>query len=250
MKMYQKIGIKVSRNYSPNFNPSKRLKKKIKFIIIHYTGMKTESSAIQRLQNPKFKVSSHFCIKKNGDILVLVPELYESWHSGISNWKKYKSLNKYSIGIEITNPGHQHGYKNFTSKQIYNLKKLLNYLMKKYKIDKKCILGHSDISPNRKKDPGEKFPWQKLSKNKLVWWHKLDQKKIKKLRKIKIISQNEKKIFFKNLYKIGYNKIRGLKAHLNDKYLTIAFQRRFRPSIIDGKIDKECLLISKNLVLN
>ena len=248
--MYQKMGIKVTSNYSPNFNPKKRLKKKIKFIIIHYTGMKTESAALQRLQNPKHKVSSHFYIKKNGNALVLVPELYEAWHAGISNWKNYKSLNKYSIGIEITNPGHEYGYKVFSSKQIYTLKKLLGYLIKKYKINKKCILGHSDISPERKKDPGEKFPWHLLAKNKLVWWHGLDLKKIKKKRKVKLITPIEKNRFFKNLYKIGYNKIRGLKPHVNNKFLTIAFQRRFRQSVIDGKVDKECLLISKNLIKN
>ena len=84
----------MTPNYSPNFNLIKRLKKKIKFIIIHYTGMKTESAAIKKLQDPKSKVSSHFYIKKNGNILVLVPELYEAWHAGISNWKNYKSLNK------------------------------------------------------------------------------------------------------------------------------------------------------------
>tara|TARA_B100001059_G_scaffold233845_1_gene274860 strand:+ start:739 stop:1491 length:753 start_codon:yes stop_codon:yes gene_type:complete len=250
MKMYQKTGIKVTTNYSPNFNLNKRLKKKIKFIIIHYTGMKTESSAIKRLQDSKYKVSSHFYIKNNGSILVLVPELYEAWHAGVSNWKSYKLVNKYSIGIEITNPGHQYGYKNFSSKQIFALKKLLKYLMKKYRISKKCILGHSDVSPNRKKDPGEKFPWKKLAKNGLCLWHTLDIKKIKKLRKIKVTSKIEKNRFFLNLQKIGYNNVKGIKNNISNKYLTMAFQRRFRQSIIDGKIDKECLLISKNLLLN
>ena len=248
--MYQIIGKKVTRNYSPNFSSNKRLKKKIKFIIIHYTGMKTESVAIKKLQNPKSKVSSHFYIKKNGNILVLVPELYEAWHAGVSNWKNYKSLNKNSIGIEITNPGHQYGYKNFTSKQILSLKKLLNYLIKKYKIKKEFILGHSDISPDRKKDPGEKFPWQILSKSKLSYWHNLDLIKIKKHRNIKLTSQNEKNKFFKNLYKIGYNEIKPPKSYINKKYLVVAFQRRFRQSLINGKIDKECLLISNNLTSN
>ena len=248
--MYQNIGIKVTPNYSPNFNLIKRSKKKIKFIIIHYTGMKTESAAIKKLQDSKSKVSSHFYIKKNGNILVLVPELYEAWHAGVSNWKNYKSLNKNSIGIEITNPGHQYGYKNFTSKQILSLKKLLNYLIKKYKIKKEFILGHSDISPDRKKDPGEKFPWQILSKSKLSYWHNLDLKKIKEQRNVKLSSQNEKNMFFKNLYKIGYGNIKPPRSDINNKYLIIAFQRRFRQSLINGKIDKECLLISNNLTSN
>ena len=234
-------------NYSPNFSIPKRQKKRIKFIIIHYTGMKKEQDAIKRLQSTKSKVSTHYLIKENGEILVLVPDLYEAWHAGLSNWKNHKYLNKNSIGIEITNPGHQHGYKNFSQKQISSLKKLLISLIKKFKIKKKYILGHSDISPDRKKDPGEKFPWAKLAKNGLVWCHNLDSKKIKKLRKVKLLSKFEENIFLKNLYKIGYKKIEGLKLDKNIDYLTKAFQRRFRQDLVDGKIDQECLMISKNL---
>ena len=246
--MYQKIGLKMATSYSPNFNLPKRSKKRIKFIIIHYTGMKKEFDSIRRLQDPKSKVSSHYLIKKNGDLISLVPDLYEAWHAGVSSWKNYKSLNKNSIGIEITNPGHQYGYRNFSSKQIFSLKKLLNFLMKRYKIKKYCILGHSDISPGRKKDPGEKFPWETLAKNKLAFWHNLNQKKIKKFRNENLSTNIEKNIFLKNLNKIGYNDIKGLKFHRNSRYLTMAFQRRFRQSLVNGKIDKECLLISKNLL--
>ena len=96
--------------------------------------MKKETDAIKRLCDYKSKVSSHYFIKNNGDILNLVPDLYEAWHAGKSSWKKYKSLNKYSIGIEINNPGHEFGYKAFNSKQIFSLKKLLKFLIKKYKI--------------------------------------------------------------------------------------------------------------------
>ena len=132
--MYQKIGLKMATSYSPNFNLPKRAKNRIKFIIIHYTGMKKESAAIKRLQDPKSKVSSHYLIKNNGGIINLVPDLYEAWHAGVSSWKHFTSLNKNSIGIEITNPGHQYGYRNFSSKQILSLKKLLYFLIKKYRI--------------------------------------------------------------------------------------------------------------------
>ena len=246
--MYQKIGLKMAASYSPNFNLPKRIKKRIKFIIIHYTGMKKESDAIQRLQDPKSKVSSHYLIRKNGDVVSLVPDLYEAWHAGVSSWKHFKFLNKNSIGIEITNPGHQYGYTNFSSKQITSLKKLLNYLITKYRIKKNCILGHSDISPGRKKDPGEKFPWEILAKSKLGFWHSLDPKKIKKLRNESLLTNIEQNIFLKNLNKIGYNNLRGVKFSINIKCLTLAFQRRFRPSLVNGKIDKECLIISKNLL--
>ena len=90
----------------------------------------------------------------------MVPDLYAAWHAGVSNWKNYYSLNKYSIGIEINNPGHNYKYNEFYPKQINSLIKLLKYLTKEYKINKINVLGHSDISPERKKDPGEKFPWK------------------------------------------------------------------------------------------
>ena len=246
--MYQKIGLKMATSYSPNFNLPKRVKNRIKFIIIHYTGMKKESAAIKRLQDPKSKVSSHYLIKRNGEIINLVPDLFEAWHAGVSSWKHFKSLNKNSIGIEITNPGHQHGYIRFSKKQIFSLQKLLNILVKRYKIKKKYILGHSDISPGRKKDPGEKFPWEMLAKNKLSFWHNLNQKKIKKFREKNLINKVDESLFLKNLYKIGYNNVKKFKSHKNIKYLTLAFQRRFRQSLVNGKIDEECLLISKKLL--
>ena len=238
----------MATSYSPNFNLPKRVKNRIKFIIIHYTGMKKESTAIKRLQDPKSKVSAHYLIKRNGEIINLIPDLFEAWHAGVSSWKHFKSLNKNSIGIEITNPGHKHGYKKFSKKQIFSLQKLLKILVKKYKIKKNYVLGHSDISPDRKKDPGEKFPWEILAKKKLSFWHNLDQKKIKKFREKNLITRVDENSFLKNLYKIGYNDVIKFKTQKNIKYLTLAFQRRFRQSLVNGKIDKECLLISKNLL--
>ena len=245
--MHQKVGLKLTSDYSYNFSTPKRSKKRIKFIIIHYTGMRKESAAIRRLKDPKSKVSSHYCIKKNGTVLNLVPDLYEAWHAGKSNWKNFRLLNKDSIGIEITNPGHKYGYKNFSMKQILSLKKLLKYLMKKYKIGIKSILGHSDISPDRKKDPGEKFPWQKLAQSRLARWHKLDLKEIKRFRNNNLSSKNEEKIFMKNLNKIGYLKI-AQNDLIKKQFIIKAFQRRYRQELISGKIDKECFLISKNLI--
>ena len=239
--------LKTSKNYSPNFSLPKRPHNKIKFVIIHYTGMKKESLAIKRLCNPVTKVSSHYFLKKNGSILELVPDLYEAWHAGKSSWKKYSSLNKYSIGIEIQNSGHDNSYENFSSKQLISLKSLLKYLVKTYKIDKKNILGHSDISPNRKKDPGEKFPWKDLSKIKLCKWHNLDEKKLKKTRLIKL-TMNEQEEFLKNLLKIGYKKLPSSNFKNEKKLLFKAFQRRYRQSLINGLPDQECLLISKNLL--
>ena len=161
------------------------------------------------------------------------------------NWKDYKSLNKYSIGIEINNPGHEYGYKKFSKKQIFSLIKLLKYLKKKYNIKKTNILGHSDISPDRKKDPGEKFPWRYLAKKNLSIWHKLNEKKIKTFRNISL-KDNEIKKFFNNLHKIGYSKVKEIKK-LEQSNLIKAFQRKFRQDLVNGKVDKECYLISKSI---
>jgi len=228
-------------NYSPNFDSNKRKSKQIKFLIFHYTGMKKESEAIKRLTNIQSEVSSHYLIKKNGDIVVMVPDLYIAWHAGKSSWKNFKSLNKNSIGIEISNPGHENNYLNFSKKQVQSIIYLSKSLFKKYKIKSSNVLGHSDIAPFRKKDPGEKFPWRYLAKFGIAKWHSLS-KKILKENRLKIINTNEEKNFFKNLFKIGYSK-----KVLNKKTLVSAFQRRFRQELINGKIDQECLLISQNL---
>ena len=153
MKKIAKIKALISdNNYSPNFDIKKRLKNSIKFIIIHYTGMAKESKAISRLLDLNSKVSCHYFIKNNGNIVRMVPDSYTAWHAGKSKWKKFNQLNRNSIGIEINNPGHYHGYKSFNQKQVKSLLSLVKYLKKKFNIDKKNILGHSDIAPERKKD--------------------------------------------------------------------------------------------------
>ncbi|MDC1454198.1 N-acetylmuramoyl-L-alanine amidase [Pelagibacteraceae bacterium] len=245
------MAIKTTLNYSPNFDPKKRKTNQIKFLILHYTGMKTEKAAINRLTDIKSRVSAHYLIKQNGEIITLVPDLYTAWHAGKSVWKNYSSLNKDSIGIEIVNPGHDINYKNFSKIQLAALVRLSKFLIKKYRINSKNILGHSDIAPERKKDPGEKFPWKLLSKKKIGYWHNLNQNELIKNRNLKT-SSKEKNLFLTNLFKIGYQKKFLYNSNFNrisfDQIISKAFQRRFRPEIVNGKIDQECLLISQNLV--
>ena len=233
------MALNIKENYSPNFKTPKRSKKKIKYIIIHYTGMKSEKSALLRLTEIQSEVSSHYFIKFNGEILQLVPDLYIAWHAGKSMWNNTKLLNNFSLGIEISNPGHIFGYTKFKDKQIKSIISLLKNLKKKYNIKSKNILCHSDIAPNRKKDPGEKFPWEILAKNKISIWHTLDKKIILKMRNI-ICNKKEIISFKRNLSKIGYPKCKIY-------YLVKAFQMRFRPELINGKIDKECLKISESI---
>ena len=241
--------LKIALNYSPNFYLKKRLKKEIRFIIFHYTGMKSEKAAIRKLTDIQSQVASHYFITHTGKIITLVPDLYTAWHAGISSWKDFKSLNKNSIGIEITNPGHQFGYRKFSKKQINSIINLSKLLIKKYKIDKKNFLGHSDIAPDRKKDPGEKFPWEYLAKKNIGIWHNLKKQKLKKLRKTKC-NEITKKNFLNNLLKIGYSKKmrNNIKKREYSSFVVKAFQRRFRPELVNGKIDQECLLISENLI--
>ena len=233
---------KMSLNYSPNFNEKKRASYKVKYIIFHYTGMKSEIAALRRLTNVKSKVSCHYFIKSNGQIVKIVPDLYIAWHAGISSCKKDNLLNSKSIGIEISNPGHDNGYRNFNKKQINSVIKLSKLLKKKYKIKKENILGHSDIAPLRKKDPGEKFPWKLLYKNKICLWHKISKKKCRRFRGIKL---QDKNTFDSLLFKFGY---KGTK-NLSDKNKIIkSFQRRYRPELITGEADKECYAILKSLI--
>ena len=205
--------------------------------------MKSENKAINRLTDVNSKVSSHFFVKKNGEVILMVPLKYTAWHAGKSKWKKFNLLNKYSVGIEIQNPGHTFEYPAFNKKQILSLIKLCKFLKKKLKINKKNILGHSDVSYARKKDPGEKFPWELFAKKNLSLWHNINKTKLASFRK-KIVSKTEKNNFFSNLKKIGYFVDSNLK---NKKLLTLAFQRKYRTKLLNGIIDKECLIISKNL---
>ncbi len=239
----QKNVQKMTVNYSPNFNLKKRDKSKIKFLIFHYTGMKSDKSAIKRLTSFNSNVSCHYYITGSGKVIQMVPDLYVAWHAGMSSWGNYISLNKYSIGIEISNPGHEYGYRKFNDNQIHALINISKKIIKKYKINKKNILGHSDIAPLRKKDPGEKFPWKFLHKNKIGFWHNLNSKRIKNLRgNISELNLDNFINFLKRIgYRIEYSNSRQLKR------LIQIFQMRFRPELINGKCDLECYEIAKSL---
>tara|TARA_Y100000741_G_C18135355_1_gene510855 strand:- start:100 stop:822 length:723 start_codon:yes stop_codon:yes gene_type:complete len=229
----------IKTSYSVNFSKKVRKNKNIKLIVIHYTGMQSRIESIKRLSNPKHNVSCHYLIDRKGQILKMVDDNKVAWHAGKSKWKNYNNLNKYSIGIELVNKGHEFGYEKFTIPQVNNLIKLCLNLKKKYKIKNSNIVGHSDIAPLRKKDPGEKFPWQKLKKNKIgIWYKKLQSKSLK------LNDQKVKSLFFKNLFRIGYRYFYKNRRTEKDIFLIKAFQRRFLPNKVTGKIDQKTLKIS------
>ena len=231
--------MEITKLYSPNFDKKKRLNKNITTIIIHYTGMQSERESFKRLISPGSKVSCHYLINRSGKIFKMVKEENIAWHAGKSMWRNYKNLNKNSIGIELVNKGHRYGYQHFTKIQIKKLIELCKYLKRKYAIKKKNFLGHSDIAPLRKIDPGEKFPWKYLSSKGLGIYPN------------KIIIKNkfqkpQSKNFFKNLHTIGY---RYLKTNFKKKIIK-NFQRRYRPQKVNGILDQETFKISEFLTKN
>ena len=215
--------MKIKIIKSPNCLFRNRTKKNIKFIVIHYTGMQSERASIERLTSEKSKVSSHYLINRNGKVVKMVDEKNIAWHAGKSKWKNFVNINNQSIGIELVNKGHQFGYESFSKKQISKLIPLCKNLIKKYKIKQKNILGHSDVAPLRKKDPGEKFPWKYLAKKKVGYWYNVNSLKDHNFNK-----DNLRKLFFTNLYKLGYRYFDIKKPSRQDLRVVKAFQRRFR----------------------
>ena len=230
--------MKILHNFSPNYSKKTRSKNKINFVIIHYTGMQSEIESIKRLKDPRYKVSCHYLINKKGAIAQMVNDRNVAWHAGKSQWKNFINLNNYSLGIELVNKGHQFGYQNFNIKQIYSLIRLCKFLKKKYLIKNENFLGHSDIAPMRKIDPGEKFPWKKLSKFNIGKWYK--KKKIKIVFNSKIIET----LFYKNLQKLGYKYFSINKRSFRDKKIIKAFQRHYLPKNVNGQIDQKTFEIS------
>ena len=238
--------MKIIYHSSLNFSNRRRRRKQIIMLVFHYTGMQSEVVSIKRLCNPNSKVSCHYLINESGKIIRIVPEEFTSWHAGKSQWKNFKSINKFSIGIELVNPGHSFGYRQFPKKQIKSLIKLSKKLITKYNIKQTNIVGHSDIAPLRKNDPGEKFPWKKLANSKIGIWHKIKDKDLIKKRR-KRINPDEKNFFLKCIKTIGYQVQFNVNRPRYISKLVKAFQRRFRSQYISGVIDQESLLIAKNI---
>jgi len=225
----------------PSLNHNFRSKgTKIDMVILHYTGMKSKSSAIKRLCDKKARVSAHYLIDERGEISKLVDEKFAAWHAGKASWEGKHDINNRSIGIELVNPGHRYGYKKFTKKQISSLITLLQRIIKRYKIPEDRILGHSDVAPQRKTDPGELFDWRCLAKKNIGIWPKGTYPNNKKNYTIKSMQLM--------LSSFGYDLNVSGKLDRQTKKVISAFQRHFRPKKIDGIFDHET--VSKLLDLN
>ena len=238
--------MKIRQIKSPNFDPRPRSSSSIKFIIIHYTGMQSTRVSLKRLISQKAKVSSHYLIGEKGEVFKLVDENSVAWHAGKSKWKNFSNLNNLSIGIELSNKGHLIKYENYKKKQLASLVILLKLLVKKFKVPHENVLGHSDIAPLRKKDPGEKFPWISVLSKVYPGYNFVSNKDLK-IKKFKSVDDSRKH-FFNNLKKIGYRYFSLKKKSSKDKKVVIAFQRKFRPKKIDGAIDQDCIKISDQVL--
>ena len=222
----------------------------LNYIIIHYSAIKNYKEALSHLSERKNKVSSHFFINKYGEIFYLVDIINRAWHAGRSYWKGIIDINSESIGIEMDNSGHHYDFENYNPKQIKSLIRLLKYISKRFNINKQNVLGHSDISPYRKIDPGERFPWKKLNKNNLSFLpNKLLRNKKNKIERYlekKIDNRNKKYRLLYMLNKIGYD-IRAAKKDKKKYYMLIkAYQMHYRQSLVSGKLDLE----TYNLILS
>ena len=215
---------------SPNFD--ERLLP-ISAIVIHYTGMVDGDSALARLRDPEAKVSSHYLVYEDGTIHRLVPEEKRAWHAGKSHWRGLTDLNSASVGIEIVNPGHEYKYVPYPDAQIDAVVRLVADIKDRWQITRGNIVGHSDIAPARKRDPGELFPWGRLARLRLA---------LPRPTKNLIDPQWTEAGFLLALERFGYDVTNPMAA-------IVAFQRRFRPELIDGEIDAECRMILLALLL-
>ena len=215
------VRMDVTRRPSPNFDERAL---PVSMIVLHYTGMPDAEGALARLTSREAKVSAHYLIDEDGNVYRLVEESKRAWHAGKSRWRGVADVNSASVGIEIVNPGHEFGYRPFPDEQIAALIPLVADIKDRHGISRGNIVGHSDVAPARKEDPGELFPWHALAKRRLA-----------------LPSPTRELVdpfwtdagFLLALERFGYDVTDSQKA-------VIAFQRRFRPDRIDGIIDGEC----------
>lgn len=220
---------------SPNFNDRAL---PVSILVLHYTGMETGDAAIDRLCDPEAQVSAHYVLREDGSILSLVDEDKRAWHAGISEWNGITDVNSASVGIEIVNGGHDFGLPGFPDAQINALIPLCKRIIATHQIAPRNIVGHSDIAPDRKEDPGEKFPWAGLAAAGIGLWPgdgNEDRRILFKLgdrdRGITLLQQA--------LAGIGYGVT--LDGVMSEAMVSVvkAVQRRYRPQQIDGIVDME-----------
>jgi N-acetylmuramoyl-L-alanine amidase len=216
---------------SPNFDEREL---PVSMLVLHYTGMQDAASAISRLSDPQAKVSCHYLVSEDGQVLRMVDETKRAWHAGRSFWRGVTDVNSASVGIEIVNPGHEFGYRPFPDEQMAALIPLVSDIVKRHNIPRANVVGHSDIAPDRKQDPGELFDWGRLAKLNLA---------LARPTRSLMDPHWTDGGFLLALERFGYDVS-------NKDAAVMAFQRRFRPELLDAEIDGECRAILLSLLLD
>ncbi len=221
---------------SPNWN-ERPAGAAIDTVVLHYTGMQSGAAALERLCDPLAEVSAHYLIEEDGRLYRLVDEEKRAWHAGVSAWQGRSNINHYSIGIEIVNPGHEFGYRPFPSRQIDTLIALLSGIKKRHTIRADRFVGHSDIAPSRKQDPGELFPWEQLATAGFGLWSNRSGASLKPLAK-KEDCGDHVAILNKQLGIIGYTTGQVQSFDATTEWAVRAFQRHWRAESVTGIFDE------------
>jgi N-acetylmuramoyl-L-alanine amidase len=232
---------------SPNHG-ERKLGAKPDMIVLHYTGMTNIEAALTKLCSPGSEVSSHYVVMEDGYIVQCVPEARRAWHAGAAMWQGESDINSCSIGIEIANPGHSHGYPDFPKRQIAAVTALCRSIYTRYRIPAWRVLGHSDVAPTRKQDPGEKFPWRVLHDAGIGLW----------VKPAPIVQGGPALVFGKSdpaiaeiqllLGKYGYDIPAAGNFDGPTRDVIMAFQRHFRPAKVDGVADASTIATIKALL--
>jgi N-acetylmuramoyl-L-alanine amidase len=217
-------------------------------IVLHYTGMPNDEDAISHLCNPASEVSAHYVVLQDGYIIQLVAEARRAWHAGASSWAGESDINSRSIGIEIANPGHDHGYPAFPKRQVAAVTALCRSILSRHRIAADRVLAHSDIAPSRKRDPGEKFPWKTLADSGVGLWVK--PAPIAEAGPVFTLGDTNPAIEETQALLANYGYGVTVSGHLDGatRDALAAFQRHFRPQGVDGNIDGSTLATLKDLI--
>jgi N-acetylmuramoyl-L-alanine amidase len=219
---------------SPNFDPRPTPPD---MIVLHYTGMPTGEAAIERLRDPAAKVSAHYVVEEDGRIFRLVPEERRAWHAGVSFWKGVRDINTASVGVEIVNPGHEFGYRPFPDAQITSVIALVADIRTRWTVENDRIVGHSDVAPDRKDDPGELFPWKRLAEAGHGLWVEPPAAPGAPLAE----GEESTGVFAlqAGLTRLGYDCAPSGRFDAHTKAVVTAFQRHWRQEQVDGVADGE-----------
>jgi len=231
------VTLQIIDRPSPNFG-TRRAGAAIDMLVLHYTGMANAAAALDRLCDPQAQVSAHYLIDEDGLAFRLVDEQYRAWHAGVACWAGECDVNSRSIGIELANPGHEFGYRPFPDRQMATLIELAHGILARHPIPPHRVLGHSDVAPARKIDPGEKFDWRRLAAAGIGIWPEADAE---------TLTEPDVAAVQRDLAAFGYEIAPSGKRDEQTTVIVLAFQRHFRPARCDGTVDAETARLASAL---